>query len=269
VSSSAPDGLVGVVTGAARGVGRGIALVLGDLGMTVYVTDIESRGRRISPHPGTVEDTAEQVSERGGIGVAVPLDHRDDEAVRGLFSRIDAEQGGLDLLVANAANGNAIPFRPGPFWTLPVEHWDNMMHIGVRSHLVAAAVAAPLLIRRGGLLVMTGYTEPSPQVIGQHVYYDLAMRSISRLGYTLSRDLDDQAVSVVTVSPGLTRTEAVVAGLGDAVPPDADSVEFPGRAVAALVQDPNVHRHTGKTLTVAELAEMYGLTDIDHEHAQG
>jgi dehydrogenase/reductase SDR family member 1 len=260
--SLSPD-RVAVVTGAARGVGRGIALVLGGLGMTVYLTDIESRERRISHLPGTVEDTAEQVSERGGVGVAVPLDHRDDEAVRALFARVDAEQGGLDLLVANAANGNAIPFQPGPFWTLPVEHWDNMMQVGVRSSLVAASLAAPLLIRRGGLVVLTGYTEPSDQVIGHHVYYDLAMRSTSRLGYSLSRDLEDHGVSVVTVSPGLTRTEAVLAALGDALPPDTDSVEFPGRAVAALAQDQTVSRHTGKTLTVRELADAYGFTDVE------
>ncbi|MFC7102668.1 SDR family NAD(P)-dependent oxidoreductase [Nonomuraea rubra] len=104
-------GTVAVVTGAARGIGRGIALVLGEAGATVYVTDRESRERRHSELPGTVEDTAEQVSGRGGTGVPVRVDHADDRAVEELFARVRAEHGGLDLLVANACAGNALPFR--------------------------------------------------------------------------------------------------------------------------------------------------------------
>lgn len=250
-----------VVTGGARGVGRGGALVLGEAGMTVYVTDKESRARRTSKLPGTVEDTAEQVTARGGRGIAVPLDHADDQAVAALFERVRAEQGGLDLLVANACDGNALPFANGPFWTLPLDHWHNMVHIGVRSHLVAAWHAAPLLIERGGLVVLTGYADTDSEVIGGHVFYDLAMTSVSRLARTLAHDLRPHGVTALALSPGFTRTEAIVAAIGDEMPPGSDSVEFPGRAVLALLQDPEVGRHAGRTLPVADLAGEYGFTD--------
>jgi len=253
-------GRVAVVTGAARGVGRGIALVLGEAGATVYVTDRESRGRRHSELPGTVEDTAEQLSERGGRGIPVPLDHRDDAAVQALFERVGREHGGLDLLVANAAAGNDLPFASAPFWELPLEHWRNMFDVGVRSHLVAASFAAPLLIERGGLLVLTGYTDPGSEVIANHVYYDLAMHAISRLAHSLAHDLRSHRVTALALSPGFTRTEAIVAVLG-ADPPGTDSVEYPGRAVRALFEDPAVERHAGRTLTVAELAAEYGFVD--------
>ena len=253
-------GRVAVVTGAARGVGRGIALVLGEAGATVYVTDRESRGRRHSELPGTVEDTAEQLSERGGRGIPVPLDHRDDAAARALFERVGREHGGLDLLVANAAGGNDLPFASAPFWELPLEHWRNMFDVGVRSHLVAASFAAPLLIERRGLLVLTGYTDPGSEVIANHVYYDLAMHAISRLAHSLAHDLRSHRVTALALSPGFTRTEAIVAVLG-ADPPGTDSVEYPGRAVRALFEDPAVERHAGRTLTVAELAAEYGFVD--------
>jgi NAD(P)-dependent dehydrogenase (short-subunit alcohol dehydrogenase family) len=257
------QGKVAVVTGAARGVGRGVALVLGEAGATVYVTDRESRDRRYSELPGTAEDTADQVTERGGQGIPVTVDHADDSAVEALFQRVGDEQGGLDLLVANACNGNALPFQGGPFWTLPLAHWHNMVDIGVRSHLVSAWYAAPLLIERQGLLVLTGYTHQEEEVIAGHAFYDLAMTSVSRLAYSLAHDLRPHGVTALALSPGFTRTEAITAALGDASPPGTDSVEFPGRAVRAVMTDPERSRHAGRTLPVADLAAEYGFTDVD------
>jgi NAD(P)-dependent dehydrogenase (short-subunit alcohol dehydrogenase family) len=253
---------VAVVTGAARGVGRGVALVLGEAGATVYVTDRESRDRRYSELPGTVEDTAEQVTERGGHGIAMVVDHADDDAVASLFERIGSEHGELDLLVANACNGNALPFRSGPFWTLPLEHWHNMVDIGVRSHLVAAWHAAPLVIARRGLVVLTGYADTSSEVIGDHLFYDLAMNAVSRLARSLAHDLRPHGVTALAISPGFTRTEAIVAALGDDLP-GSDSVELPGRGVRSLLEDPHVDRYAGHTLPVADLAEEYGFSDVE------
>jgi NAD(P)-dependent dehydrogenase (short-subunit alcohol dehydrogenase family) len=108
--------------------------------------------------------------------------------------------------------------------------------------------------------VLTGYTDPGSEVIANHVYYDLAMHAISRLAYSLAHDLRSHRVTALALSPGFTRTEAIVAVLG-ADPPGTDSVEYPGRAVRALFEDPAVERHAGRTLTVAELAAEYGFVD--------
>jgi dehydrogenase/reductase SDR family protein 1 len=257
-----------VVTGAARGIGRGIALVLGEAGITVYLTDRETRRRKRSPLPGTVEDTAEQVRERGGQAVPVAVDHTNDQAVAALFDRVAAEQGGLDLLVANAFGGDADAFTTGPFWTLPLEHWRNMFDSGVRGHLVAARFAAPLLIARGGLVVLTGYAHRDPDTIALHVYYDLAMHATSRLAFGLAQDLRPHGVTALAISPGFTRTEAISAQLGD-LPPGGDSIEFPGRAVRALLDDPDVARHAGHTISVADLAKEYGFSDPEAAPAGG
>src|SRR5437016_998187 len=106
---ASPDlsGKVAVVTGASRGVGKGVAEVLGECGAIVYVTGRSTRAvERGGEAPGTVEETAELVTSAGGTGIAAVCDHADEAQVAALFDRVGEEQGGrLDLLVNNAWGG--------------------------------------------------------------------------------------------------------------------------------------------------------------------
>lgn len=255
---------VAVVTGAARGIGRGIALVLGRLGMTVYVTDIESRNERHSPLTGTVEDTADAVSAEGGRGIAVHLDHADHAAVADFFQRVRREQDGIDLLVLNAFNGNKLPFAGKPFWELDPAHWENMFESGVRGHIVAASQAAPQVIARKGLVVLTGLDGDAGNVLGKHLYYDLAMRSVSRLAFSMNADLTLHGATAVAVAPGFTRTEAIVAALGNRADA-ADPVDWPGRLIAALYRDERRQDLAGSTASVSDLGRRYGMDPRDEE----
>jgi len=148
------EGVVAVVTGGSRGIGKGIALELGAAGATVYVT-----GRTVLPGdhplPGTIGDTAAAVTELRGHGVAVGCDHHVDGEVEAVFDRVMSEAGRLDLLVNNAVSSpTVIPWLGRPFWELPVAAWDETIDIGCRSHYVAARFAAPLLLANGrGLIV--------------------------------------------------------------------------------------------------------------------
>ncbi|MDF5759322.1 hypothetical protein [Spongiactinospora sp. TRM90649] len=110
--------------------------------------------------------------------------------------------------------------------------------------------------------MLTGFTDPDAEVIGNRLFYDLAMPSVSRLARSMAHDLRPHGVTALAVSPGFTRTEAILAALGDHLPPGSDSIEFPGRAVRALITDPDVARHAGSTIPVAELALEYGFTDV-------
>src|SRR5882757_5539733 len=143
--------VIAVVTGASRGAGKGIAIALGETGATVYVT-----GRSIadgdSPYGGTVTETADLIARAGGKGVAIALDHTDDEAVAALFARVEAEHGRLDILVNNAANAAASTTMPGGFWEKPLAAVD-LITVGLRSHFVSAYHAAPLLIANGRSLI--------------------------------------------------------------------------------------------------------------------
>ena len=251
-----------VVTGAARGVGRGIALALGDAGATVYITDRDSRSGSVSPLPGTIEDTADDVTARGGRGIPVRVDHTVDAQVDALFSQVEAEHGGLHLLVANVFAGNELPFRGGPLWELPIAWWDLMFTAGVRAHLIAAHRAAGLLRASSrGLIVLTSFSDSTPVMAGNAIY-DLAMTATNRLAHSLAHDFRPYGVTALALSPGFVRTEAVMTAIDEA-PPDTQSPEYVGRAVVALATDPDVTRHTGQVLHVGALAKVYDFTDID------
>ena len=247
-----------VVTGATRGVGRGIALALGDAGATVYVT-----GR------STVAETAADVSARGGRGIPVRTDHTDDRQVEALFGRVREEAGRLDLVVANAWGGYADhdsrTFN-APFWEQPLSRWQTMFEAGLRLQLTTAWFAAPLLLeRRHGLIVFTGGWDDPGFYLG-NLPYDLSKSATSRLVATLAHELRPHGIAVVGVYPGFTRTEAVVAAFAAAKmdpPPQAHSPEYVGRAVAHLAADPDVRALSGQGFQVATLASRYRFVDVD------
>ena len=141
-----PGRRVAWVTGASRGVGRGVAVALGRAGWAVYVTARSSAAGRTGHLPGTVEDTAAAVTAAGGPGVPVRCDHRDDEAVTVVARRITADHGQLDLLVNNVwagyerLNAGAWEEWNAPLWRQPLELFDAMFAGGVRTHYVALAV---------------------------------------------------------------------------------------------------------------------------------
>ncbi|WP_431287848.1 SDR family oxidoreductase [Roseateles chitinivorans] len=289
MNTEGPDrplaGRVAVVTGASRGAGRGIALELGAAGATVYVTGRSTRAQPATQYdrlqalsgmsriPGTVDDTADDVTRLGGHGIAARCDHTDEAQVRALFERVRAEQGGLDLLVNNAWGGHEVfsGVFDAPFWERPMDEWDAMLDRGVRNHLLASRAAAPLLIARGGGLIVTTTFWDRDRFLKGNLVYDLAKASMTRLAGAMAQDLRPHRVASVAVSPGWMRTEFVLAGHHTDEDhwrerPELAGTESPryvGRAVAALAADPQVMARTGRVLRVGDLAAEYGFTDID------
>ncbi len=252
------DGIVAVVTGASRGVGKGIALALGEAGAEVWVT-----GR------STVEETAAEVTDRGGRGVAARTDHRDDAQVEALFERVRRDAGRLDLVVANAwggYEGHDHQTFGAPFWEQPLSRWESMFDAGLRMQFTTARFAAPLMLeQRSGLIVLTGGWDDLRFYLG-NALYDVSKAATARLVRVLAHELRPHGVSVVGVYPGFTRTEAVVAAFaagGAEPPPETHSPEYVGRAVAHLAADPEVLTFSGCGAQAATYAERYGFTDVD------
>lgn len=263
---------VAIVTGASRGAGRSIAEVLGETRATVYVTGRSARGAGTTEDlPGTIDETADEVTRRGGTGVAVRCDHTVDADVERLVERVRREAGRLDVLVNNAWGGyehhDHLTFAV-PFWEQPRSRWDAMFTAGVRAHLVMAQLAAPLLMARSasdrpGLIASTvAWSFGRP--LGNAVY-DMAKSALIRLAYVMGEELRPHRVAAVAVAPGFMRTERVLAAHA-AHPFDLSGTESPeylGRAVASLAGDPDLMRRTGEVLTAGDLARAYGFTDLD------
>lgn len=243
-------GRVVLVTGASRGVGRGIARELYEQGAVVYGT-----GRSIST--ANLPD---------GV-IRVRCDHTDDEAVAAVFERIRQEHGSLDVLVNNAWGGYERMVEDGrftwplPFWEQPRWRWDAMMMVTVRGLFVACQEAAGLMVAKGQGLVVNVSHWAAQKYIG-NVIYGVAKAATDKLTNDMAHELGPHGVAVVSLYPGLVRTEAVVAaGVFDLS--TAESPEFIGRAVAALANDPQVMKRSGSVVVAAALAQELGFTDVD------
>ena len=267
-------GKVAVVTGASRGIGKGIALALAEEGATVYVT-----GRTVNQGdyylPGTVGGTAAECDARGelagGRGIAVPCDHSDDAAVAALFEQVRTEQGRLDILVNNAF---ALPddlLEPLGFWDKPLSNWD-MMDVGVKSNFVAAWHAAQIMVpQKSGLIVaISGYAAVT---YTYGVLFGTSKTAVGRMTRDMAVELQPHNVASIALWQGLTLTEKARDNLarvadkmtGSITGQKGSSVEHPGRVIAALVCDPAVMKRSGGEFITAELADVYGITDIDGE----
>ena len=262
-----PQRRVAWVTGASRGVGRGVAIALGRSGWTVYVTARSSSAAGRTSHlPGTVEETAAAVAEAGGEGIGVMCDHRDDGAVAAVAERIASERGRLDLLVNNAWGGyerlNAGAWEEwnSPLWEQPIELFDAMFDGGVRTHYVALHACAALLIATPGSLVVT----VSVPIAGSDLHrfgaaYAMAKAADDRLAQAAASQLGKRGVTSVAVHPGWVRTEGVLQFAEHLDLTDSQSPEGVGRAVAALADDPELATMAGQALKVEHVATRYGV----------
>ncbi|MGN2638095.1 SDR family NAD(P)-dependent oxidoreductase [Nocardia takedensis] len=259
---------VAIVTGASRGVGRGIALALGEAGAKVYVTGRSVRGGKTTEDlPGTIEDTADEVTARGGLGVAVRCDHTVDEDTEKLFAQVEAADGKLDLLVNNAWSGyERWPEAKfdAPFWKQPAWRWE-LFAGSLRGQFVAARLAAPLMIpNKSGLIVNVSFTD-GDVFLGQTAY-DVCKTASDRMVVGLGYELRKHGVGAVAVHPGFVRTERVEAAwdlLGEGPAQVVHTPEYVGRAIAHLTADPEVVEQSGQRLAVGDLAVKYGFSDID------
>lgn len=270
MNSNAPPmtARVAVVTGASRGAGKGIALALGAAGMTVYVTGRSLR-EGDAELPGTIQATAEAVTRAGGQGVAAACDHADDAQVAALFERVAAEQGRLDLLVNNACSIPAELTQPGPFWQKPLYMLD-LLDVGMRSHYVASWYAARLMAaQRSGLIV---HTSSYGSVCYMHgPAYGAGKAAVDKMAHDMAVDLRPHGVAVISLWMGLLRTERTERAL---LEPDMarkyaasvahmESPQFPGRVIAALLDDPALPGRSGQVCIAAELALELGVRDLD------
>jgi NAD(P)-dependent dehydrogenase (short-subunit alcohol dehydrogenase family) len=265
------NGRVAWVTGASRGVGRGVAIALGQAGWTVYVTARSSAAGRTGHLPGTAELTAAAVTEAGGDGIAVICDHRDDDAVAGVADRISADHGRLDLLVNNVwggyerLNAGAWDEWNAPLWRQPVELFDAMFDAGVRAHYVALAVCAPLLIAapastgRPSLVVATSFAMPESGQGGFGAAYSMAKVADDRLALAAAAQLGEYRVASLAVHPGWVRTEGVLQFAEHVDLTGSQSPEGVGRAIAGLADDPDLMTLTGQALSVEFLAAHYSV----------
>ena len=269
------NNVIALVTGASRGAGRGVALELGAAGATVYVSGRSVDGGPTTDNvPGTIDETARQVTARGGHGIAVPCDHTDDASVEALFRRIRDDHGHLDVLVNNVwggyENSECRPLRWCRSGNSPSSSGKACSRPAC-AHLVASRLAVPMMLpqKRGLIVNTTANLQVLPYL--RNLFYDLSKNAAARLAWAMAQELREQGIAVVAVAPGFMRTERVVEAFRRAGAEKAldgpggpkETTAYLGRAVVALATDPRVIEKTGELLEVGALAREYGFTDIN------
>ena len=257
---------VALVTGASRGVGRGIAHELGLSGATVYVTGRSRDGGAATDGlPGTIDETARLGTDAGGHGIAISCDHTDDDAAVALAGEIRKGHGRLDILVNNVWGGyeayDARLFEI-PVWEQPIWRWDKMFRTGVRAHYTTTRAAVPLMLKVERALIVNISAGDEGKFLGD-VQYDIAKAAIDRLAFGLAAKLRSEGIVALALHPGFTRTERVEAEAPHEALSETHSARFVGRAVVALATDPGVARHAGGAHKVGQLGLDYGFTDVD------
>ncbi len=264
-----PDlaGQVAVVTGSSRGVGRGVAEVLGECGATVYVCARNG-----------VEAVAEEVDRLGGSGVAVRCDFSSPEQVEELFERVRKEQSRLDVLVNNVIGWDqeqqtTLKQMVAPLWWRPVENWDGNFHVGLRSHFLACRFGLHLMLpARRGLVVFT--TERPADEPNRDLSIDVRTHAAARFVFSLARQLDGRGITALGLYPGFPRTEGILESFEarhgyfegwtqESFMQQTESVHYTGRAIATLAAAPDLEQRAGRVVGVYELAREYGFTDVD------
>jgi NAD(P)-dependent dehydrogenase (short-subunit alcohol dehydrogenase family) len=256
------DQTIAVVTGASRGLGRGVARALGSKGAVVYVTG------RASGAEGALERTADEITASGGQGLVAVCDHADDDQVEAFFERIRAEHGRVDILVNNAAAVHPELNAPGAFWEKPL-HLVDMIDVGLRSSYVASYYAAPLMVphRRGVIAHVSFYGAVS---YFRGAAYGAAKAGCDKMAHDMAVDLRPHDVACVSIWPGYIRTERVEALSPDSTPPEMadhlanfETPDFTGLVVHALYKASDRMNLSGRALIGAELGLRYGIIDLN------
>ncbi|WP_419875251.1 SDR family oxidoreductase [Candidatus Pristimantibacillus sp. PTI5] len=273
------NGKVALVAGATRGAGRGIAIELGAAGATVYVTGRTTRTQQSEyKRPETIEETAELVNDAGGLGIAVQVDHLDPDQVQALISRIENEQGRLDILVNDVWGAEYLAQWNVPVWEHSLERGLRMLRLAIDTHIITSHFALPLLIRnKNGLVIeiTDGTAEYNDKNYRLSLFYDLAKTSVIRMAQSLAQELSPYKCTAVAVTPGWMRSEIMLEHYGvkegnwrEAIVKEphfaiSESPRFVGRAVAALSGDSEVGRWNGQSVSSGKLAQVYGFCDLD------
>lgn len=275
-------GKVAVVAGATRGAGRGIACMLGEACAVVYCTGRSTREQPsttgyFAGRPETIDETAEMVTARGGVGIPVRADHLDEGQVEALFERVRKEQGRLDVLVNDISESEEHEWKP--FWQLSLDKGLRALRQGIHSHIITTRYAAPLMVKqKSGLIVEVG--DGDALYYRGNLFYDLVKVNVARLAYAWAEELHAHGVASLALTPGFMRTETVLERFGATEENWREVAEknasargvglagsetpfFVGRAVAALASDTDVLDKSGGLYSSWGLSEEYGFTDVD------
>ncbi|MDG2472175.1 MAG: SDR family NAD(P)-dependent oxidoreductase [Pseudomonadales bacterium] len=260
-----------LVTGGSRGVGKGTALALGATGATVYVSGRSSSDGQTTALPGNIHTTTEEITARGGKGIAVICDHTDDKQIAALIEKIISEQGRIDILVNNVYQVPDDMLEWQPFWKRPLDdHWQAMIDLGLRAHYVASYYAAPHMIKQAAGMIVN-ISSPGARCYLHSVIYGVGKAGKDKMMHDMAKELREYNVAALAIWPGIVKTERLAPAIeADALPeeyeplkPGMESPEYPGRIIDAIAKADNYMDYSGRSWWNSEVGNELDVQDID------
>lgn len=260
-----------LVTGGSRGVGKGTALALGATGATVYVSGRSSSDGQTTALPGNIHTTAEEITARGGKGIAVICDHTDDKQIAALIEKIISEQGRIDILVNNVYQVPDDMLEWQPFWKRPLnDHWQAMIDLGLRAHYVASYYAAPHMIKQAAGMIVN-ISSPGARCYLHSVIYGVGKAGKDKMMHDMAKELREYNVAALAIWPGIVKTERLAPAIeANALPeeyeplkPGMESPEYPGRIIDAIAKADNYMDYSGRSWWNSEVGNELDVQDID------
>jgi len=265
------QGKICLVTGATRGIGRGIALQLGAAGATVYITG-RTLNNKVNAVGSSLEEVAQEIDDRGGQCVPIQCDHSDDNQVKQLFENIkEKENGRLDILVNNAYAGVDPIFNSfkTKFYDLEPTMWDDINNVGLRNHYFCTVYAARMMVERKNGLIITISSVGGLRYLF-NVPYGIGKAACDRMMADCAVELKRENVACISLWPGPVLTEKIEEMLKNSTDEkmkltflNGETPEFSGKCISQLASDPNIMRKSGRILMTSDLGDEYGIKDIN------
>jgi NAD(P)-dependent dehydrogenase (short-subunit alcohol dehydrogenase family) len=259
---------IALVTGASRGLGKAVALELAQAGAHVICTARSRRGHSTQSKlpTTTIDDTVDAIHEASGSAETITCDHTDPASVQALVDYIAKQHGTLDILVNNAWGGHDPHDEPasgGNVWDEPLDQFKHMLLAGAYSDYVTSLLVLKYLmgpVRKGRIITTTWHTAEPPMWLP----YESSKAAKNRLVYALGYHLREMGIPVIAVAPGWMRTEIMFTHhTMDELEGQTETPHYAARCIVALASDAEAMRFTGKLLDVSDLADIYGITDLD------
>jgi len=261
-----------LVTGASRGVGKGVAIGLAEKGDTVIITGRSLREGTLVSQFGlnlssSLEATSQEISKKGAHPVPYKLDQNNDLEVKALVEMIRSEYGRLDVLVHSSCQIHDDLVKPLPFWKKSKDMW-SLVDVGLRSNYMLSYYAAPLMIEhREGLIAHISSHGARCYMHGPA--YGAQKAGLDKMAFDMACDLEPFNVSSVSLWSGIVldeKTEMVSKNQDDTYKEflkGGASQQYAGFVINALAKDKDLMKYTGKVMIMQELGESYKIEDID------
>ena len=187
------QGKVAIVTGAARGIGKAVALKFAEEGANIALVDILEK---------ELNETKAEVEVFGGKAMAIPVDLTEDAQVYGMVDTVVKEFGTIDILMNNAGISREMPLNE-----MPMDVWDKIIEINLRSVALIIKAVLPVMIKNKSGNIASVASASALRGLPGSTAYSASKAGVLCLSQALGDELRPHGIRVNTICPGPVDTE--------------------------------------------------------------